>query len=322
MARLTFVMTALLLTLCGAVSAGQAAFPTRPINLIVPYPPGGVSDLMTRPLTKEASALLPYPIVVVNRPGGAGTIGFAEAIQARPDGYTIGLGSVGISAIQPHLSDLPYKTPDDYRSLLNVITTPEIFAVRSDAPWKTMQELLAHAKANPGKVRVSIPGIGSIQHMLFETLKDVAGIDMLTVPFAGGGEAIPPLLGGHVEGIVIAPAPLLGHIEAGKVRVLATFSERRDPFAPDTPAFRELGYDVARDEYVFLALAKNTPDAVAEVLHDALKRAMDTEPFKKLITDKRLIIRYENGPDLKKRLQADYASFGDLIRKKRHLFSK
>lgn len=323
MARIPILVVTMFVGLLVAVSQAQAAaFPAKPVTLLVPYPPGGVSDLITRPLAKEASALLAHPIVIVNRPGGAGTIGFAEAIQSRPDGYTIGLGSVGISAIQPHLTDLPYKSPDDYRPLLNVITTPEIFAVRSDAPWKTMQELLAYAKTNPGKLRVSIPGVGSIQHMLFELLKDATKADMLGVPFSGGGEAIPPLLGGHVEAIVIAPAPLLGHMQAGRVRVLATFSGKRDPFAPDTPALRELGLDVSRDEYVFLALPRDTPDSIANVLHDALRRAMESESFKKLTSEKQLIIRYESGADLKKRLQADFAFFGDLIKNKRAIFSK
>jgi tripartite-type tricarboxylate transporter receptor subunit TctC len=316
MARVAVIVLAVFTVLSPAVLCEAASFPTKPITLIVPYPPGGVSDLMTRPLAREANTSLPHPIVIVNRPGGAGTIGFAEAIQSRPDGHTIGLGSVGISAIQPHLSDLPYKTPDDYQPLLNVITTPEIFAVRADAPWKSMRELLAYAKANPGKLRVSIPGVGSIQHMLFESLRDAAGVDMLGVPFSGGGEAIPPLLGGHVEAIVIAPAPVIGHIQAGKIRVLATFSEQRDPFAPDTPSIRELGYEVSRDEYVFLAVPKETSASVAQLLHDTVKKAMASESFQKFTAEKQLIIRYETGADLKKRLQADYAYYGDLIKKK------
>lgn len=298
-----------------ACAPQSAAYPQKPVTLIVPYPPGGVSDLTARPLVQEASVAFSQPITIVNRGGGAGTVGFAEAIQAKPDGYTIGWGSAGISAIQPHLTDLPYKTPDDYRPIISIGDSPEILAVRSDAPWKTVKEMLEYAKANPGKVRVAIPGVGSIQEMLFLSLKDLSGTDMIGVPFSGGGEAIPALLGGHTEAIVVAPAPMLSQIKAGKAKVLATFSEKRLSSFPDAPTMREAGYDVAKDEYLFVAAPKATPDKIAQAVHDAFKKAMDSAAFKKFADENGLIVKYEGPTELKQRLQNDYTYFGELIKK-------
>lgn len=321
-ARLALVVGALLV-IVGVAAAGEGpAYPRKPITLIVPYPPGGVSDLTARPLAQEMHSLLPHPVVIVNRAGGGGTVGFAEAIQARPDGYTLAWGSVGISAIQPHLTDLPYKTPEDYKVVINVASSSEVFAIRGDGPWKSMQELVGYAKVNPGKVRVAIPGVGSIQQMLFESLKDLAGVEFVGVPFAGGGEAIPALLGGHVEGIVIAPAPLLGYITAGTARPLATFSEKRDVGSPDVPTMKELGYDIAKDEYLFVALPKATPDSIAQTLHDAFKKAMESESFKKFAREKGLVVKYEGATELRKRLASDYAFYGDLIKRKKLTLSK
>lgn len=298
-----------------ASAAETAVYPQRPVTLVIPYPPGGLSDLTARPLSQHAGSLLGQPVVIVNRAGGGGTVGFAEAVKAAPDGYTLGWGSVGICAIQPQLTDLPYKTPDDYRPVINVVAVPEIFAVRSDAPWQTMTDLMDHVRANPGEFKVAIPGIGSIQHLLFESFKDMAKLNMRIVPFAGGGKAIPAVLGGHTEAIVVAPAPLLGHIKAGKVRVLATFSENRDPLLPDVPTFRELGYDISGNEYVFVTLPKTAPDIAVQTLHDAFKKAMETDAFKKFAREKGLIIKGEGAADLKQRLQSDYAFYGNLLRK-------
>jgi tripartite-type tricarboxylate transporter receptor subunit TctC len=298
-----------------ASAAETKAYPERPIKLVIPYPPGGLSDLTARPLCDHAGSLLGQPVVIVNRAGGGGTVGFAEAIQAEADGYTLGWGSVGICTIQPQLTDLPFKTPDDYRTVINVISVPEIFAVRSDAPWQKMADLMGYVKGNPGKIRVAIPGIGSIQHLLFESFKDMTKLNMRTVPFAGGGKAIPAVLGGHTEAIVVAPAPLLGHIKAGKVRVLATFSDNRVPLFPDVPTFRELGYDIAKNEYVFVTLPKKATDNVVQTLYDAFGKAIKTDTFKKFSREKGLILEGEGGADLKKRLQSDYAFYGNLIRK-------
>jgi tripartite-type tricarboxylate transporter receptor subunit TctC len=295
--------------------APAAAYPEKPVTLIVPYPPGGVSDLMARPLAEGARAQLPQPIVIVNRAGGGGTVGIAEVVQAPPDGYTIGLGSAGVNTIQPHLTDLPYKTPSDYEPVIRLGSVPVVFAVRSDAPWRTMRELLDFAKANPEKVRVANPGVGTIQYMIHHRLREMTGAALADVPFAGGGEALPALLGGHVEGLLMVQAPLRGHVQAGRVRVLATVAEGRSPMLPEAPTLRELGVDIAKEEFLFILAPKGTPKERVQALHVALKKAMESDGFKKFASERGFVLGYEGPEDLKRRLERDYAFFGELVKK-------
>jgi len=296
-------------------AAPRSSYPEKPITMIVPFPAGGTVDLVARALVEAAKPYFPQPIAVVNRPGGAGTVGTAELVQARPDGYTIGLIPVGPVAVQPHLSQLPYRGPGDIRPVIKVVRLPVVLAVRADAPWQTAKELLDFARANPGQVRVGHGGIGTIPHIDLELLKQQAWVDMTHVPFSGAPEANSALLGGHIEAVVPHPDQVIEHVRAGRMRVLAVFEEQRNRLFPEAPTFRELGYNITLAPYYFVAGPKNVPDEVAVFLHDAFKKAMESDSFRKFVEDNSLVLDYAGPDDIKKQLSRDYELYREIVNK-------
>ncbi len=316
-----FLVGAILLVLSALVGAAcsvgaKSAYPQKPVSLIVPFAAGGGVDTTARALAEGAKAYFPQPITVVNKPGGGGTVGVAEAVQSPPDGYTAAISGASL-LIQPHITDLPYKGPEDYRPLIKAVIAPEVFAVRSDAPWKTMREFLDYAKSNPGKVRVNSSGYGSAPGICLETLKDKAGIDLIHVPTSGASEQITALLGGNAEASVITAGEASGQAQAGKVRVLATFEEKRVPLYPDAPTLKEvLGSDVAPGvNFYVVILPKGTPDPVAQTLHDAFKKAMETEGFKKFAQEQGYVIDYKGLEDLKKDMAERNTALATMVKK-------
>lgn len=306
-----------LLAVWTLLSASVAqAYPEKPVSLIVPFGAGGLPDQVARNLAEAAKPHFPKAILVVNRPGGAGTVGGAEVVQAKPDGYTIGITTKGPMLVQPQISNLPYKGPADFLPVIKLVNPPLVWAVRAEAPWSTMKEVLEYAKTNPGKIRVAHPGAGSLQHLTLETLKEKAGVDMTPVPFGGGGgEMTAAVLGGHVEATVIPPVVILGLVQAGKMRVLATFEEKRNPLFPDVPTVRELGYDVTGGNPLFVFAPNGTPDHVVQAIHDAFKKAIESESFTKFAQSKSLVIDYKGPTELKQELEGDHALFGALVKK-------
>jgi tripartite-type tricarboxylate transporter receptor subunit TctC len=293
-------------------STAWGQYPERPVTLIAPFPAAGAVDIVARALAEAVKRHLPKPVVVVNRPGAAGTIGIAEVVQARPDGYTIGLGAVAILTVQPHLTVLPYRTPDDYVAVMKLATLQVVLFVRTDAPWKTARELLEHARANPGKVKVGVPGIGTILHLDLEQLKLLAKVDMTVVPFEGP-QQIPALLGGHVDVALAHPAPVLPHIKAGKVRVIGVFQEARNPLFPDAPTFKELGHDITLGVYYLLVVPKGTPPTVIQVIHDAFRKAMAEPAFVELMQKSQIDIDYQGREAVTRELWTSFEQNGKLV---------
>jgi putative tricarboxylic transport membrane protein len=311
---------ALPLLLIGCVTLGlagpAAAYPDKPLTLIVPYPAGGAADLIARTLADMAKPHFPQPIAVVNRPGGGGTVAAAEVVRARPDGYTLGLLTIAIMTLQPHRVSLPYKTPDDYASIIEVMNVPVVLVVRTDAPWKTLKDYLEAARANPGKIRAGTPGIGTTTHIAIEMLKDQAGVDITHVPYAGNAESVPALLGGHIESIMLNPSDVIPHLRAGKVRFLATSEPRRSPVYPDVPTLAELGYPDAGIGVAYSVFGpKGTPPQVVQVVHDAFKRVIDTDAYKKFALETSSNVEYRGPVELRRQLDRDYVFFGKAVDK-------
>lgn len=308
-------VVALLFLLAVACAPAKPAFPDKPITVVVPFAAGGIQDLLGRKLADLVKSTLGQPVSVVNRAGGSGVVGTVEVLQSKPDGYNLVQASTATMAITPHVAETPYKGPADYTPLIKIANVPFVFAVKSDAPWKTMKEALDYAKANPKKLRVGNAGTGSTPHLLLEVLKDRAGVDMTHVPFSGSGEAIPALLGGHVEALVLPGTDIISHVRAGTAKILGDFEEKRNPAYQDVPTMKELGYDITRGTYHFVIAPKGTPDDVAKILHDAYKKAMDTDDYKKFAADSLLTTDYKTGADLAKELDGDYVFFADLVKK-------
>lgn len=297
-------------------STAHAVYPEKPVTLIVPYPAGGAADLIARNLSDGARGKLAQPLVVVNRPGGAGTVAASEVVRARPDGYTVGLMAGSIMTLQPHRVALAYKGPDDYTPIVEVVNVPVVWAVRADTPWKTFKDMLEDAKKSPGKIRVGGPGLGGTVHLAVEIVKDKSGTSLTYVPFAGNAESVPALLGGHVEVIILQPSDVIPHMRAGKVRFLGTTDGKRSPLYPDVPTFKEIGFPEAGfGVYYFVIAPKGTPAGAVQTLHDAVKQVLESEPFQKFAQETSSAIEYRGPADLKRQLEADYAFFGTMLDK-------
>ena len=287
-------------------SPAPAAYPEKPVKLICTFPAGGAIDLTARVITETVKKHFPKPMVVVNRPGGAGTVGAAEIIQAYPDGYTIGITAVAVLTVQPHRTKLPYASPEDYTPILKVVNVPIGLGVKAELPYKTVPEFVAYAKAHPGKIRVGNPGIGTIAHLNIEQLKRMADIDVSSVPFGGAAEGIPALLGGHIEGYAFHPGDIISHVKNGTTRILGTFEEKRNPHFPEAPTFKELGYDITGGIYFLIIGPKGLSPQIVSTLDDAIKKAMADPVFIDRIKKANMDPSYAGPSEIKKQLLKEY----------------
>ena len=244
--RRALVATALATAVAPLPRAAGAAYPDHPIRLIVPFPPGGAVDPVARFIAEALSDRLGQPVVSINRGGGGGSIGMDEAAKAKPDGYTIVLDHSGMAYMPGLYRNLPFDPVKDFAPIITAVAGFYVLAVNPALPIKSVADLIAYAKANPGKLNFGSAGIGSTLHLAGEMLKREAGIDMLHVPYRGGGPAIKDLIGGQIQ-LMFAPAvAMLPLANGGKVRVLAQTPAKRSALAPDIPSVAETlpGFDI------------------------------------------------------------------------------
>ena len=271
-------MKRLLLLSLAALSFGTAAqpYPSKPVKLIVPFPPGGPSDIFARGLSQGMSSDFGQPVVVENIGGQGGVIGVDRAVKSAPDGYTLGFNSGSTVAIAPYaFTRLPYDVRKDFALITVVVRVPEVLVVHPSLPVKNLSELISYAKANPGKVNFGSAGGGSITHLAGELLKAEAKIDIVHVPYKGAAPAVNDLLGGQVQmGIFDVPV-LLGHIKSGRLHPLAITSPRRSDALPEVPTTAELGYpNVTSDNWYGLVVPAATPAEVQKRIHAAAMTAL------------------------------------------------
>jgi tripartite-type tricarboxylate transporter receptor subunit TctC len=289
-----------------------AEFPTKEVQIIIPWAAGGATDLIFRALAATTGKYLGKAVIVVNRPGGAGAVGYTEAAQAKPDGYTL------VSAITP-LTILPHqvKTAFTYKSfepVINIADDPSMFLVRSDAPWKSLKEFLDYAKKNPDMITVGNSGAGGGVHLVALAFERAAGVKFNHIPFAGGGPSVTALLGGHVNAVSVSPPEGIEHVKAGKLKIIALFSEKRFEMFPDVPTVKEQGVDFAMGMWRGLVAPKGTPPDVINKLHDAFKQGMNDPVFKKNAKDMAVNLRYL-GPEAFGKLMAhDDEFYGKLVK--------
>lgn len=307
------VLTALLLLTVG-VGPGAAEYPERPLTILTGYPPGGMVDIVSRALSENLKKKYVKGVGIVSRPGGGGSLAVAELVQAKPDGYSIILAPLSTLVIHPQLNDLPYKTPEDYEPIINVVSFYSLLVVKADAPWKTVQEFVTAAKANPGKLRVGSPGEGTSSHLNFEEMKRLAGVNLTHVPFSGWGESSPALLGGHIEGLMAQPGEVKPLVDGGKMRVLMVSQSKRHPAYPDAPSAKELGWGASPSGAWFIFVApKGTPGPVQKYIHDVVKAAMDDPQFVNTIKQRVIDIDYRAGDQLKADLWKEYKFHTDVL---------
>ena len=232
----------LLAVLAPTVPASAQQFPNRTIKLVVPFPAGGPADTFGRVLADKMGALLGQTVVIENRAGAGGLTGTASVAKADPDGYTIGIAASSALAMSVNLRDnTPFQPLKDFRLLTQVVSVPEILVVGESVPAKTLSELIALAKAQPGKLVFASTGLGGMPHLATELLKITAGLELVHVPYTGAAPAVNDLLGGHTQ-MMFADVPvLLGAVQSGKLRALAIGSRMRSPALPEVPTTAELG---------------------------------------------------------------------------------
>src|SRR2546422_2771046 len=230
-----FLRYVLVLLMLFAGFARAQGWPQRPVRFLVPFPPGGSTDVAARALADKLSAGLGQQVIVENRGGGGGAVGTAEVARAQPDGYTILFAANAVTILHLAVKNLPYDTLRDFAAITQVSTQPNAFAVHPSVPASSIRELVAYAKANPGKLSYGHSGAGGGQHLTGELLKKMAGIDMVGIPYKGGGQLITDLLGGQIQLGIAGTTPFIPHHRAGRIKILALTSLERFPPLPEIP---------------------------------------------------------------------------------------
>jgi tripartite-type tricarboxylate transporter receptor subunit TctC len=296
----------------------QSDYPSRTVTMIVPFPPGGVADITARPVAEAMGRFLKQPVVVENRAGAGGGVGMQYVARAKPDGYTVLLALSSISII-PEADKVLGRDPMFQLTQLVPIARftadPTVLAVRADGPYKSVAELIAAAKNAPGTIPYGSSGNYGTMHVPMEMLTGSAGTKMLHVPFTGAGPAVVALLGGQVEALSTGPSTVLGHVKGGKVRVLATWGDRRHPALPDVPTLKELGYDAQFSQWTGLFVPAGTPEPVVAKLREAAKFAVDDSAFQSALAKVETPVQYLDQPQFRTFWDADAHKLADVVRK-------
>jgi tripartite-type tricarboxylate transporter receptor subunit TctC len=282
--RSFLIATGALASAAWARRAGaQDAYPSRAITVINPFPPGGVSDTITRPLNAALEAVLKQPVILESKPGAAGAVGAQFVVAAKPDGYTLLTHLVSISgfaAVDRLFNREPKFTNADFIPLARIIADPIVMIINPDLPYRTLKELLEDAKANPNKLIFSSSGLYGASHIPTALLAKAAGnVQMRHLPTTGGGPAVTAVLGGNASFFMSPTSIALPHIKSGKVRPLAVSSAARPKSLADVPTFKEQGYDLEYYFWVGLFAPKGTPDPIVARLREAIRTAAHSKEF-------------------------------------------
>ncbi|MBI4610269.1 MAG: tripartite tricarboxylate transporter substrate binding protein [Candidatus Rokubacteria bacterium] len=296
----------------------QEPFPSRPITLVAPFPPGGVADLTARPVAAAMEKVLKNPVVVVNKTGAAGAVGMSFVANSKPDGYTLLLSLSSISII-PEADKLfdrkPAYTMDQLVPIALISADPTILVVHADRPWKSVKEFVEDAKRRPGEISFSSSGVYGTLHMATEMLTHAAGIKLKHVPYAGAGPALTAILGGHVDALASGPAVVLPHIKAGKLRPLAGWGAKRVAALADLPTFKELGYDIEFYIWAGVFAPRGTADHTMKVLREAARQAVQDPDFKAAMAKLETPVAYLDAPEFQKFWDKDARMLADAIRR-------
>lgn len=271
------LLAAAIVAFAGIAQAQQ--FPTRPVTLIVPWPAGGSTDIGMRALAAATEKHLGQSIVIENKPGAAGTIGPANmAANARPDGYTVAQLPITVFWL-PFIQKTSFDPTKDFTYIIHVTGYTFGVVVKADAPWKTFQDLLDYAKANPGKLNYGTPGAGTSLHITMEQIAKQKGIKWTQVPFKGAAESMNALLGGHID-VVSDSTAWAGAVNGGQARLLVTWGATRTKNWPDVPILKEVGIDMVSNSPFGIGGPKGMDPAVVKILHDAFKKGMEEPSYK------------------------------------------
>ena len=314
--RLLFVLFLGFLVALGACPAGvlaQDTFPAKPITMIIDQGPGGQNDVLTRAVSKAAEKELGKPIVCENRPGGGMIVARNYVLKSKPDGYTLGTAGSFNTVTWPHMEKLPFDVLTDQVDIAAYFKYTHALCVRADSPWKTMEDVIAYARQNPGKFTYGTAGVGNTQHIIMERIAKKEGIKLSQVPFKSGSEPVLACLGGHVNAVAQGPADVIPHIEAGKLRLILGLNDNRWAVAPNVPTCLEK-YGFYGRNYKSIIGPKGIPDRVVEKLQNAFKKAVDDPSYVQLTKTLQVDRYYMGGKELSKLWRSEYDEVGKIIK--------
>ena len=303
--------------LCAGVVFAQD-YPSRPITLIVPFPPGGVADNVARPVAQALTKQLGQTVIIENKQGAGGGIGMAYVAKAKPDGYTLLLALSSISVI-PEADKVLGRAPmfqlDQLLPIARFTADPVVLAVRAESPWKTYAEFIAYAKANPKKLNYGSSGNYGTMHVPMEMLGSSAGASFMHVPFTGAAPAVTALLGGTLDAVASGPSTVVQHVKAGKLRVLANWGSERHPALPDVPTLRELGVATEYAQWSGLFAPAGTPEAVLNVLRKAAREIQQDPVFMQAFITLQTPLAYLDAPAFRVYWDADARKMADVVQR-------
>ena len=319
-ASLAALPAALGLALATAPSAAvaQAAWPSKPITMVVPFPPGGLADIVARPVAEAMARDLGQPVVIENKAGAGGGIGMGYAAKAPADGYTV-LLSLSSLTVLPEADALLGRAPmfalNALRPIARFTADPTVLAVRADAPWKTVKDFVEDARKRPGAINYGSSGNYGTMHVPMEILAQNAGIKLTHIPFTGAAPAVVALLGSQIDAVSSGPATVLQHVKAGKLRVLGHWGTGRLDVLPDVPALKDTGFDAEYAQWSGLFIPAGVPEPVAQRLRAAARMAAQDAKVKDVILNAGSPILYQDSPDFEKYVQADAKRMADVVKK-------
>jgi tripartite-type tricarboxylate transporter receptor subunit TctC len=309
---------AVALAATAGLAIAQATFPSKPITMVVPFPPGGLADIVGRPVAEAMSRDLGQPVVIENKGGAGGGIGMGLVAKAPPDGYTLVMALASYSVLPEADTIIGRSQMYSYQSLRPIArftADPTVLAVRADAPWKTVKDFVEDAKKRPGAINYGSSGNYGTMHVPMEILAQNAGIKMTHIPFTGAGPAVVALLGGQIDAISSGPATVLQQVKAGKLRVLAHWGNGRLEAMPDVPSLKDSGYNAEYAQWSGLFVPSATPEPIVQRLRNAARAAGSDPKVKEVIGNAGSPVMFQDTPDFEKYVQSDVRRMGDVVRK-------
>lgn len=313
--KMLFVFMAL--TIPAALAWGTD-FPTRQIDLLIPYLPGGPSDTSSRSLAPKLGEILGQPVVPVNKPGASGSLALSLLSKAKPDGYTIVVASNSAMCVLPNFEKVSYHPVTDFTFISKLFNQSPMLTVQQDAPWKTAKEFFEYARKNPKKIKYGTWGQFSSGHIAMESIGKEMGLEWAHVPFKGDGPAVTALLGGHVDAIVTA-AGHVAQVRAGKLRGLAMMQSYRSKIFPEVPCLKDLGIHFegkgSTETFSLVIAPKDLPKDIAKKYYDALEKASKSEEFTRALYNLGCDYSFLTGEEARREVEEGYKYVGEVAKK-------
>ena len=294
---------------------GMAAdYPNRPVKIIIPWGIGGGTDMLVRSMLSFMGKYFPRPMVVINKPGGGGTIGTTFALNAKADGYTVCINGWGPFVTQPSLKKLQY-TENDYIPVMQLSNIPRILSAYPTMPYNSMKEFMDYAKKNPEKIKAGVAAVGTTGHLAMVQLEQDFRVKFTQIPQGGGGPQKVALLGGHVDAAPLVASEAGPFIKTKQVKALCVMDSKRMPDLPDIPTCAEEGYPVESYVAFHLVVPKGTPEDRIKILHDAFKKCLEDPGFKKIAKKLNILIDYEDAQQSRAKLEKFRKLYAEIVTK-------